>query len=90
MSDLQEIQSLVASDDLDEALRRVTELIAASPDDSELYFTRGKIYWRLGRRPKATGDYARAVALDPDSPARHALEQASEIAGFFNPDLYNP
>ncbi len=90
MADLQEIQSLLASGELEEALRKVSALIALSPQDAGLYFTRGKIYWRMGRRPEATGDYARAVDLDPSSPARHALEQAREIDGFFNPDLYNP
>ena len=31
-----------------------------------------------------------ASELDPSSPAAKALEQARDIAGFFNPDLYNP
>ncbi len=35
-------------------------------------------------------DYAYASELDPSSPAIKALEQARDIAGFFNPDLYNP
>ena len=35
-------------------------------------------------------DYSKATGLNPDSPAAMALEQARDIAGFFNPDLYNP
>ncbi|MDE6377619.1 MAG: hypothetical protein K2K72_02630 [Duncaniella sp.] len=55
-----------------------------------LYFSRGKLYWRLSRRGEAQSDYARAVALDPQSPASIALGQAREVEDFFNPDLYNP
>lgn len=57
---------------------------------AQLYFRRGKLYWRLSRRGEAQSDYARAAALDPQSPAQVALRQAREVESFFNPDLYNP
>lgn len=57
---------------------------------ADLYFRRGKLWWRLGNRSAATSDYAHAVALDPASPAVKALEHARDVADFFNPDLYNP
>lgn len=90
MADLQIIDSLVESGEIGRAIDLLSEYISSSPRDAQLYFYRGRLNWRLGNRPAAMGDYARAVELDPASPAVHALEQAREIAAFFNPDLYNP
>lgn len=81
---------LISKGKLEEALEVLDGLIAVSPDDDKLLFERGKIRWRLGDRAGATGDYAKAVMINPDSPAARALEQARDIADFFNPDLYNP
>ena len=90
MADLQIIDSLVHSGDIEGAIRLLTEIINSTPGDATLYFYRGRLRWRIGKRSDAMGDYARAVEIDPASPAAHALEQAKEIAAFFNPDLYNP
>lgn len=91
MVQLQNIENLIASGDLSGALEALTELIEAHPEGlDELYFGRGKLYWRLGRRSEATSDYMKAVALNPASPAARALENARDIEAFFNPDLYNP
>lgn len=57
---------------------------------AELYFRRGKLYWRMGQRSRATADYMKASALDSASPATQALAQALEIESFYNHDLYNP
>ncbi len=51
---------------------------------------RGKLYWRLGERRKAMNDYARAVEINPQSPAAKALDNANAIQSFFNPDIFNP
>lgn len=96
MQNLQDIERLVSSGCLDEAVDRLTDMLADkdvmsdSVRLSELYFRRGKLYWRLGRRADATSDYTKAAALDPNSPAAVALEQARDVEAFFNPDLYNP
>lgn len=103
MDNIQIIERLVAEDRLQEAVGRLSDMIAettsdgrraADPDDARtvagLYFRRGKLLWRLGNRSSATSDYARAAALDPASPAVKALEHARDVADFFNPDLYNP
>ena len=44
----------------------------------------------LGRRREAINDYYKAAELDPDGPARQALEHISGIMQFYNKDLYNP
>ena len=94
MHDTQYIDSLVASGRLDEALEALTLGINGGRDDNkalaDMYFRRGKLYWRLGRRAEATSDYAKAADFDPESPAVKALENARDVEAFFNPDLYNP
>lgn len=90
MIDLEKIGQLAAGGHTDEALDMLTAAIAEQPADDRLLFMRGKIYWRLGMRSAATSDFAKAVEANPDSPAARALEQARDVADFFNPDLYNP
>ncbi len=80
----------------EDEIQLLTEQIdAAQPQHSptalaELYFRRGKALWGMGERTRAMNDYARAVDLDPESPAAQALEMARSIMAFFNPDQFNP
>lgn len=90
MDKLQKINTLLDQDLLDLALAEINEAIAHDPTDDSLHFLRGKLHWRLGNQAEAMTDYARAVELNPDSPARRALEQSRDIMDFFNPDLLNP
>lgn len=64
--------------------------IATAHTDAEGLFLQGRIEWKRGNRPEAMALYARAAALDPDSPAATALEQARSIMAFYHRDLYNP
>lgn len=76
---------------LSEALRRVQhEIATGGENEAELFFIQGKLLWRMGERNRAASAYARAAALNPDSPAVQALEHARTIESFFNPDLLNP
>lgn len=95
MQDLQIIDRLVADGKLSEAIAELTVIIASAEcvpgsDVADLLFRRGKLYWRLGNRSRATSDYARSAGLAPHGPASMALEQARDIEAFFNPDIYNP
>lgn len=45
---------------------------------------------RQGRLPEAMNQYLEAVALDPDSPAREALQLLEDIMQYRCNDLYNP
>lgn len=87
---LQDIQTILADNKIDEAINELNALIAINPNNDEALFLRGKAYWRLGNRSRALTDYATAASINPDSPAVFALEQAREIEAFFNPDLLNP
>lgn len=84
------IDTLIAENQLEDAVRLIDEIISENSDSDILYFRRGKLRWRLGDRSGAMSDYAKAKELNPESPASKALEQAYDVANFFNPDLYNP
>ena len=86
----QDYHILISEGKIEAALSVLDNLVKLSPDDDRLLFERGKLRWRIGDRAGATGDYAKASMINPESPAAKALEQARDIADFFNPDLYNP
>lgn len=86
-----QIDLLLSQNRLEDALALVDTGIAAGADNlDELYFYRGKINWRRGLNTLAITDFEHAVAINPDSKARHALEMARDVTDFFNPDLLNP
>ena len=90
MDKRQNYKDLIPCARYEEAMSTLNMLIAENPTDDRVLFDRGKLKWRLGDRAGAMSDYSKATGLNPDSPAAMALEQARDIAGFFNPDLYNP
>lgn len=85
-----EIESLIKANKLEQAIERLDREIEAHPDRAELWYTRGRVYWRMGQKGKAITDYEEAAHLDPESPAKMALEMSHDIMDFYNKDLYNP
>lgn len=72
------------------ALECLERYIAATGGDDEAYYVAGRLYWQLDEHGKAIASYRKALEINPDSKARHALEIASDVMDFFNPDLLNP
>ena len=60
--------SLSAHPDIDEALARLNDLIAASPDKAAYYFERGQLYARHDDTVSADANYLRAAELAPQLP----------------------
>lgn len=90
MSVFQKIEELINENRLNDALLLLNNEITQSQNNDKLYFTRGKLHWRLGNKSQAITDYEHAVDINPDSPARIALDNARDVIAFFNPDIYNP
>ncbi len=90
MNDRAEINKLIDDGHYEEAISRLDLAIEQDADDAELWYERGRVYWRLGRKGDAISDYEEAVFLDPESPAKHALQLARDVMDFYNPDLLNP
>lgn len=90
MGNLESVTTLVKEGRLQDAIEILNGMIESELNNDTLYFERGKLYWRIGERAKAMSDYAMAKSVNPESPAAKALDQAYDVANFFNPDLYNP
>ncbi len=86
----QKISELIDKNRLEDALKKVEIAISQNKQDDNLHFLRGKILWRMGKRSEALDAYEIAATINPNSPAKVALEQGKEVFSFFNPDLLNP
>ena len=85
-----EISEIIAMDDLSEARSAIERVLAVNPGDDSAYYCLGRVLWKFDRRSEALSAFPAAVRLNPDSPARHALEMGRDVFDFYNPDLLNP
>ena len=92
MKTLEEIRSEIKEKNLEseDAVRLLTEYIENNPKDDEALTLRGMKQWSLGRRSLAINDYLEAIAINPDSKAKQALQATNDILDYYNKDLYNP
>lgn len=84
------IDRAVMSGEYDEALGMLDHNVEVDGGNSNWWYLRGRVYWRLGNRGAAISDYEHAAQINPDSPAAHALQMARDVMDFYNPDLLNP
>ncbi len=85
-----EIEEMIAEDNFQGALEKLSALIGSCSNNAELYFERGKLHWRIGNRRDAVKDLLKASELDGDSPAKQYLEHINGIMAFYDKDRYNP
>ena len=58
------VNFLVTDGKYDQAISKVSELIAANPDNAGLYGLRGFVYDRMGKDEESVNDYRKAAATD--------------------------
>ena len=90
MSVFQKIEELINENRPEDAITELNFALESEGNNDRLYFERGKLHWRMGNRAQAITDYEHAVAINPQSPARIALDNAHDVISFFNPDIFNP
>lgn len=84
------IQALLDANDADEALTLLDGYRAAGgPMDDSLYYLQGNAWRKKGNWQMAINNYLEALSINPESPARQALDIANEILDFYNKDMYN-
>lgn len=90
MESTQKIEQFISDGHFDRAIECLDEAIEHTPGDANLWYLRGKTYWRMGKKAAAISDFEEAVHINPDSPAALALEMTQNVMDFYNPDLLNP
>lgn len=65
-------------------------LIAADNGNEDALIERGRLYWALGKRSEAIGDYLAAQKINPSGRATQLLKATYDILNYYNKDLYNP
>lgn len=85
------IRVLLEAHQVDEALALLEDFrVAGGRMDDTLFYLQGNAWRKKGDWQQAMNNYLEAVRLNPDSPAKGALEIANEILAFYNKDMYNP
>ena len=84
------IQALLDAYEIDEAITLLEcYRTSGGPMDDTLYYLLGNAWRKKGNWQMAINNYLEALHLNPDSPARQALDIAYEILDFHDKDLYN-
>ena len=84
------IRNLLATEKADEAIAELERFrTAGGTMDDELFYLLGNAWRKKGNWQMAMNNYLEAVALNPESPAQQALDNANEILDFYNKDMYN-
>ena len=84
------IQALLDAYEVDEAIALLDGYRAGGgPMDDTLFYLLGNAWRKKGNWQMTMNNYLEALRLNPDSPAKQALEIANEILDFRNKDLYN-
>ena len=84
------IQALLDSYEVDEAISLLDGYrTAGGPMDDTLYYLLGNAWRKKGNWQMAMNNYLEALNINPDSPAKQALNMANDILDFYNKDMYN-
>ena len=90
MVDKQKIEELICNQQYENAIKALSDNVAAEPDNADWLIQRGQLQWRLGQRGRAMSDMEAAAALDPGSAAPGYLDHYRSIMDFFSTDMFNP
>ena len=86
----QRITALLDAHKADEAIRLLQDFQAGGGTmDDELFYLLGNAWRKKGNWQMAMNNYLEAININPDSPAKQALNIANEILAFYNKDMYN-
>jgi tetratricopeptide (TPR) repeat protein len=64
---LEQVQELIDTGEFDQAISRLTEIIAENPADVELYIQRGYTYFCINHIDEALVDFTKALELDSEA-----------------------
>jgi predicted negative regulator of RcsB-dependent stress response len=86
----EELKRLLAQSRADEAIAAMESYRQQGGEmNDRLFYLLGNAWRKKGNWQMAMNNYLEAVQLNPESPARQALDIAREILDFYNKDMYN-
>ena len=86
----QRVRDLLDASRPDDAIALLEEFRKGGGEMTDtLFYLQGNAWRKKGNWQMAINNYLEAVALNPESPAKQALEIANEILAFYNKDMYN-
>lgn len=88
MQDRENIDSLLRTGKVKEAIQLLNLKIEENKQNDELYYLRGNAYYKTNNWKEAIENYLEAISLNPESPAREAMKMAQNILDFYNKDIY--
>ena len=84
------IKALLDAHKADEAIAQLEQYCAeGGVMDDTLFYLLGNAWRKKGNWQMAMNNYLEAMNLNPESPAKQALDIANEILDFYNKDMYN-
>ncbi|MGV8096389.1 MAG: tetratricopeptide repeat protein [Mangrovibacterium sp.] len=91
MDELSKIDQLYRSDQLEKAEELIHTTLQTYPENADLHFWLGKIYYRKQEWGKAINQFQQVLEIDPSYPgAKEQIQMANSILGYFTPDMFNP
>lgn len=90
MPEIKKIKELLDTNQVEEAICQLTELIekSAKPND-DYFYLRGNAYRKSGNWQMAINNYLEAMEINPQSPATGAYKMTMDILNFYNKDMFN-
>ena len=89
MKQLEQIDKMIQSGLIDNAIEVLHSFISEKPDD-QAYYLLGNAYRKKGDFKNAMENYLEAIAINPDSPAVEAHQMLINILEFYHKEIYNP
>lgn len=86
---MDKIKEHVEAGRLDEAIVLLEQKKADNPNDAEVLYELGCVYWKKQDWKHCLDCYAEAVSIDPDSPASEARKMVLDILQFYNKEMFN-
>lgn len=84
------LRNLLEQSRADEAISEMESYRSEGGEmNDRLYYLLGNAWRKKGNWQMAMNNYLEALDLNPESPAKQALEIAQEILAFYNKDMYN-
>ena len=75
---------------IEKAKEMVEEGLTNNENDAMLYYLKGCILMKEGKRKEATNSFLHSEKIDPNSPAVEVRKMLTDIMNFYHKDLYNP